>query len=218
VTLSTKANAATGAGGRPLSRRGRKRKAEILDAVLTIVGRDGMAGLSMRALAAEADIPLGATTYYFTTKSELVGEAFRLHAARETERVLDVVVNLPSEPTALQLADQLASFLIEGLSQRRLQLIAEYELLVEATRDEELATLSRSWLNIMQDELKIVMTRLGSPSPEVDVDVLLGLLAGLEVDHLSAEPTAVDSVRIQMVVRRAVMALFPTAGKPGPKQ
>jgi TetR/AcrR family transcriptional regulator, regulator of biofilm formation and stress response len=217
MTLSPKTDA-TGAGGRPLSLRGKKRKAEILDAVLTIVGRDGMAGLSMRTLAAEAGIPLGATTYYFTTKSELVAEAFRLHAARETERVLAVALNLPPEPTALQLADQLTGFLIQGLSDRRLPLIAEYELLVEATRDDELATLSRSWLNIMQDELKNVMTRLGSRSPEVDVDVLLGLLAGLEVDHLSDEPTAAERTRIRMVVRRAVMALFPAVDVPHPDE
>jgi DNA-binding transcriptional regulator YbjK len=217
VTLFAKTDA-TGAGGRPLSLRGKKRKAEILDAVLTIVGRDGMAGLSMRALAAEADIPLGATTYYFTTKSELVAEAFRRHAARETERVLAVALNLPPEPTALQLADQLTSFLIQGLTDRRLPLIAEYELLVEATRDDDLATLSRSWLNIMQDELKSVMIRLGSPSPEVDVDVLLGLLAGLEVDHLSGEPTAAERAHIRTVVRRTVMALFPALDGPRSKE
>lgn len=61
-----------------------------------------------------------------------------------------MALNLPPEPTALRLADQVTSFLIQGLSRRRLRLIAEYELLAEATRDDEPNTLSRSSLNIMQ--------------------------------------------------------------------
>lgn len=197
------------ATGRRLSRRGRQRKTEILEAVLRIVGRHGIAGLSMRALATEADIPLGATTYYFTTKSQLIAEAFQLHAARETQRVLDAARHLPAKPTARQLADQLTSFLIQGLTMHRLQLISEYELLVEATRDEQLASLSRSWLHVMRKELRIVAARLGSPTPKADVDVLLCLLAGLEVDHLSAEPTAAERARIRSAVRRAVTALYP---------
>ena len=45
----------------PPSKRGVARKTEILDAALPIIGRDGLGGLSMRALATEAQIPLGAT-------------------------------------------------------------------------------------------------------------------------------------------------------------
>ena len=49
----------------------------------------------------------------------LMTEAFRLHAARETERGLAAALNLPPEPTALELADQLTSFPIKGAAHRR---------------------------------------------------------------------------------------------------
>src|SRR5260370_26871352 len=101
--------AAEDGGSRPFSRRGRERKIEILDAALRIVGRDGLAALSMRSLAVEADMPLGATTYYFTSKSALIAEAFRLHASRETDRVLHAIHQLPAEPSSQQLSDQLTS-------------------------------------------------------------------------------------------------------------
>lgn len=200
---------------RRLSRRGRERKIEILDAALRIVGRDGLAALSMRSLALEADMPLGATTYYFNSKTALIAEAFRLHASRETERVLHAVGQLPAQPSARQVSDQLTSFLLGGLTEYRRQLISEYELLVGATREPELASLSRSWQEPMRRELRSVAKKLGSAKPAVDAQLLLGLLAGLEVDHLSAEPDASEQAEIRAVVRRAVGALFPRrTGRP----
>jgi DNA-binding transcriptional regulator YbjK len=206
VSVTTPSEAGS---SRRLSRRGRERKIEILDAALRIVGRDGLAALTMRSLAVEADMPLGATTYYFTSKSALIAEAFRLHASRETERVLDAIRQLPAQPSARQLSDQLTSFLLGGLTEHRRQLISEYELLVGATREPELASLSRSWQQAMQRELRNVARKLGSARPTVDAQLLLGLLAGLEVDHLSAEPDATDQAAIRAVIRRAVGALFP---------
>lgn len=203
------ATASDPGSSRRLSRRGRERKIEMLEAALRIVGRDGLAALSMRSLAVEADMPLGATTYYFSSKSALIAEAFRLHASRETERVLQAIRQLPTEPSARQLADQMTNFLLGGLTKHRHQLISEYELLVGTTREPELASLSRSWQQAMQRELRRVAKKLGSPQPAVDAQLLLGLLAGLEVDHLSAEPDTTDQAAIRAVIQRAVGALFP---------
>jgi len=51
--------------------------------------------------------------------------------------------------------------------------------------------------------------KLGSAQPAVDAQLLLGLLAGLEVDRLSAEPDAIDQAAIRAVIGRAARALFP---------
>jgi len=196
---------------RRFSRRGRERKIEILDAALRIVGRDGLAALTMRSLAVEADIPLGAITYYFASKSVLIAEAFRVHAALETERVLLAIRQLPAEPSVRQLSEQLTSFLLGGLTEHRRQLISEYELLIGATREPELANLSRFWQQAMQRELSDIARKLGSSQPAIDAQLLLELMAGLEVDNLSTEPDTADKARIQAVILRAVSALFPPA-------
>ncbi len=194
--------------GRQFSQRGKKRKIEILDAALRIIARDGLSELTMRALALEADIPLGATTYYFSSKSAIISEAFKLHAERETNRVLAATRKLSPGRSTHQFADELSKFLIGGLTDHRNQLIAEYELLIGATREPNLAALSRSWQIPMRRELSDVAGRLGSPMPVVDAQVLLGLLAGLEVDYLSVEPSAIDKARIRSILRRSVSALF----------
>ncbi|MGW1284542.1 TetR/AcrR family transcriptional regulator, partial [Streptomyces sp. NPDC002586] len=47
-----------------------ERRQRIIDAAIRVVGRDGIAGLSHRSVAAEADVPLGSTTYHFATLEE----------------------------------------------------------------------------------------------------------------------------------------------------
>lgn len=53
------------------------RQARILDAVLTLLSRHGISGVSMRAVAREAGVALGLVNYYYQDKVTLVGAALR---------------------------------------------------------------------------------------------------------------------------------------------
>lgn len=54
-----------------------ERRQRIIDAAIRVVGAKGIAGLSHRSVAAEADVPLGSTTYHFKTLDELMVAALR---------------------------------------------------------------------------------------------------------------------------------------------
>lgn len=61
----------------------------ILDAVLAVLGRDGIAGVSMRAIAREAGVSVGLATYYFPDKNAMIAAALdRLGA--EDAQLLDI--------------------------------------------------------------------------------------------------------------------------------
>lgn len=49
----------------------------ILDATLTVLAREGIAGVSMRAVAREADVAVGLANYHFDSKTELISAALR---------------------------------------------------------------------------------------------------------------------------------------------
>jgi len=49
----------------------------ILDATLVVLAREGIAGVSMRAVARQADVAVGLTNYYFDSKTDLIGAALR---------------------------------------------------------------------------------------------------------------------------------------------
>jgi len=55
---------ATGTAPRPAPH-GPARRRSILEATVRLLVRGGLAGVTHRAVAREADVPLAATTYYF---------------------------------------------------------------------------------------------------------------------------------------------------------
>lgn len=68
------------AGRAAHSRVGRRndpdRRDRIIDACLEVISQSGVAGTSHRKVAAQADVPLGAMTYYFDGMDDLLREAF----------------------------------------------------------------------------------------------------------------------------------------------
>jgi DNA-binding transcriptional regulator YbjK len=191
----------------PPSERGVARKTEILDAALRVIGRDGFGGLSMRALAAEAQMPLGAMGYYFKGKQELIVEAFYRHTHRETERVVKTITDLREGDPSQDVADRLAEFVIEGLGQAREQLLAEYAFLVESSRRPELARTSTTWQHSLRTQLQRVLVGMGSESPNTDARLILAVLAGLEVDNLAAPLQPAQARMVRAVLRRLFSAL-----------
>ena len=63
---------------RPRARRsrGEQTRRRILEAVLTVIARDGIRGVTHRAVAAEAGVQLSLTTYYFRDIESMISEAF----------------------------------------------------------------------------------------------------------------------------------------------
>lgn len=53
------------------------RRQRIIDAAIRIAEHKGIAGLSHRTVAAEADVPLGSTTYHFASLDDLLVAALR---------------------------------------------------------------------------------------------------------------------------------------------
>ena len=68
----------------------------ILDAALRLLAREGIAGVSMRAVAREADVSLGLVNYYYTDKHHLVCAALR-RIEEEDVALLDAEPGLDAE-------------------------------------------------------------------------------------------------------------------------
>ncbi|MEU8764186.1 TetR family transcriptional regulator [Streptomyces sp. NPDC048659] len=118
------------------------RRERIVDAALRVVGRAGIAGLSHRTVAAEADVPLGSTTYHFGSLDELLVAALRRandnlgRALREDPGVAD-----PGSDLAAALA-RLVGVWIGG---DRTGVELEYELYLAALRRPALRPVADEW-------------------------------------------------------------------------
>ncbi|MFE0136234.1 TetR/AcrR family transcriptional regulator [Streptomyces sp. NPDC059037] len=108
-----------------------ERRQRIIDAAIRVVGQKGIGGLSHRSVAAEADVPLGSTTYHFKTLDELMVAALR--QANEGFAKAVAARSAFEDPRA-DLAGELAALLGEWLAGDRTEVELEYELYLAALR------------------------------------------------------------------------------------
>ncbi|MDX3851535.1 TetR/AcrR family transcriptional regulator [Streptomyces sp. AK02-01A] len=127
-----------------------ERRQRIIDAALRVVGRGGIAGLSHRTVAAEADVPLGSTTYHFASLDELLVAALRqanegfATAVRESGALAD---------PRCDVAGELARLTGEWLAGDRVGVELEYELYLAALRRPALRPVAAEWCAAMAETL-----------------------------------------------------------------
>jgi DNA-binding transcriptional regulator YbjK len=112
-------------------RRGNRRRRALLDAALQVIGRDGLAAVTQRAVAAEAGLPPSALYYYFPTLDDLVTAAL----VDVNDRCLADLRTLPDRGDALH---ALAVVIVDSCRRRRSEILAELELWVLAARRDTL--------------------------------------------------------------------------------
>ena len=167
--------------------RGQHRRAEIIEAALRVVERDGAAGVTHRAVAREADVTTSLTTYHFSTLDDLLVAALSAVAEeyvgqlREVERGDDALTGL---------AELIAA---AGGSGRR-RALAERELSTLAARRPALRPVARHWREAVAD-----IARRYTSDP-IAVEALVSAADGIcAAILLEIEQADVDRIRTVLV-------------------
>jgi DNA-binding transcriptional regulator YbjK len=126
--------------------RGRQRRTELLTAALAVVERDGVAGVSHRAVAAEAGVSVASTTYHFASLDDLLVAALTWAAEDLAAELQERATELGARP-----ADELAQLIEHCLVYRRGRTLAEYELYLLAARRPALREAAAAWLEPLTD-------------------------------------------------------------------
>ncbi|MFF0424306.1 MULTISPECIES: TetR/AcrR family transcriptional regulator [unclassified Streptomyces] len=163
------------------------RRERIVDAALAVVGRAGIGGLSHRTVAAEADVPLGSTTYHFASLDELLVAALR-KANEGFGRLLREHPALTDPDTGLAAA--LARLLGEWLGGERARVELEYELYLAALRRPALRPVAAEWT----DSVVAVLAHRTDP---VSARALVAVMDGICLQVLLTEvPYDEDYARV----------------------
>jgi DNA-binding transcriptional regulator YbjK len=146
-----------------------ERRRRIIDAAMRVVGRSGIAGLSHRTAAAEADVPLGSTTYHFASLDELLVAALR----QANEGFASAIRNSGAlaDPEC-DVAAELARITGEWISRDRTGVELEYELYLAALRRPALRPVAAEW----GDGVAEILSRRTDP---VTARALVALLDGI---------------------------------------
>ncbi|MCF6523363.1 TetR/AcrR family transcriptional regulator [Streptomyces sp. JJ36] len=169
-----------------------ERRRRLVDAAVRVVADRGIAGVSHRRVAREADVPLGSTTYHFASLDDLLGAALRqiseewLAGMERWDRRTD---------PALPLADALTGLVLEWLAGDRTRTRLEYELYLAALNHERLRPLAAECL----DGLTALLHR--RTGDEATARALTALLDGLTLQFLLTDRPA-DPQTIRTLVAR----------------
>ncbi|UNO42734.1 TetR family transcriptional regulator [Streptomyces sp. MST-110588] len=151
------------------------RRQRIIDAAIRVIGARGIAGLGHRAVAAEADVPLGSTTYHFATLDDLLVAALRqINTAWLAE--VGRWARRPAPRAAL--AEDVTDLIEQSLAGDRAQVEMEYEIYLAALRRTAVRPIAAECL----DELARLLTlRTGDAQT---ARTLVALIDGLLIQYL----------------------------------
>lgn len=199
--------------GRKASRQGsEQRRQAILDAAMRLIVRDGVRAVRHRAVAAEAQVPLSATTYYFKDIDDLITDTFALFVERNAEALSafwssvegdlqEMAAVLADDPGARgSLVERIVELAVQyvqvQLTERREHLLAEQAFRQEALLNPRLRELADAHQRILSSA-PCISSRCSVPGSEQDAKVLTSIILQMEYQGLvdGVEQLAVDEMR-----------------------
>ncbi|MEV0123207.1 TetR family transcriptional regulator [Streptomyces sp. NPDC050703] len=166
--------------------RGQRRRAQIIEATLTIVRRDGATGVTHRTVAKEAGITTSLTLYYFATLDDLLVAALTSVTDAYTQRIRRLI-DTEDDPL-----DGLAQLIAESAGPGRERALAERELSTLAARRPALRPVARRWRDNVAE---LARTQTGDANAiEAFVALSDGLCTAILLDDHEADPAHIRAL------------------------
>ncbi|MFF5703095.1 TetR/AcrR family transcriptional regulator [Streptomyces sp. NPDC012794] len=190
------------------------RRTLIADTAIALVAAAGLRGLTHRAVDGAAALPAGSTSYYFRTRTALIGACYRRLAELDLAD-LDGA-GPPQTPQDRDAAARLLGTLLhQWLTRGRERQLARFELSLETARNPELEPALRQAGLAARARAAAVLAALGAPRPGESAELLAAWTDGLLYDRLAgalahARP-APDPAELTAVARRMIDAALAPA-------
>ena len=189
----------------------------LLDAAFLVIAQKGLEGVSHREVAKVAGVSPALTTYYFSSKLDLILKTFDRYVEQglpaisalwqQAYDILDEIEKgLSAKNGVARLASLAASFLCLPENRHRNEIAFELAFFHQPRLEPELAERVRAYREGMRAPALEFCQRCDSPVPQVDADLLMGLIARLEFEQLnqtidvSVERSAAQLERLIMVI------------------
>ncbi len=179
--------------------RGAPRRDRIVEAALVVIANVGPDALTHRRVASAAGVPVAATTYWFSSKEELVRAAFDRAVDRDLERLTERAVSALTW-TRATVARELARTLHANLADRTTALV-DGSLWLEAVRRPELRAVAERWEDAYVAFYAGVLQRIDPAITDVDVRLITATIEGLMMQELTRERPHSERVLAQWLER-----------------
>jgi DNA-binding transcriptional regulator YbjK len=186
------------------TKRANPRRRDILEATLRVIGETGVKSVTHRAVAHEASVALASTTYYFDSKDALVEEALELMIERSIEYVRRYT-DCPASISREELIDRIMGFADATVNDPNAFVLAQYELMLEAGREEYLRPLARRWTIAYMDGFERVVRSAGVPDSATEI--ITNFVEGALLNHVTTPSDDFLEGRLRPMLTELVEAL-----------
>lgn len=183
----------------------------ILDATIKLIIRGGIDAVRYRDVAAESGVALGTISYQFPSREELIRSAFQFYLASCESSLREMAAGARlREPR--DVAKLFTDVLQTEFAKPDRAYLAEYELLVYAARDPQMAEMLTEWDRRLIAELGTILESVGVQTPLATAETLLELSRGFQLVRLGQKKT--NFADLYSRIERVLTALCATAGTP----
>jgi DNA-binding transcriptional regulator YbjK len=166
--------------------RGERRRAELIEATLEVIEREGVGGVSHRAVATVAGVSPSAALHHYPTLDDLLVAAL-VSANKSSVDAVEAVEDISG----------LADLLGGHITDHRTRFVAVYELYLLAARRPALRPEAYRWISSVEDAAR----RLGAD--ETGTRALCAALDGLGLQALLSDQVP-DRAEMTAVLRRTL--------------
>lgn len=162
------------------------RKTVIADAAIALLASAGAKGLTHRAVDAQAGLPLGSTSFYCRTRSELMTLALTRHAALDMQDLQADANRMACTDWRL---DDFIDLLVERVADwlsppKRARLVARFELFMMASRDADLAAIVARQRQHFLQATEAALRRAGVARAAQVAPMVLITVDAILLDHI----------------------------------
>lgn len=180
----------------------------IISAVLRIIGEDGVAGVTNRRIAREADVSLGSITYHFATQHDLLRESLLHFVSEETRKFTRIAeearVDRLDIAEAGAIVQQVASSTTCDANK-----IAPFELYIQAGRDPRLRAAAAECFAAYDRLACSILTALGVADAEHKASAVVSLIMGQSLRRLATGSASDDLGRMLLNLTQGSQAATP---------
>lgn len=169
------------------------RRDRIAAAAIQVISEHGIGGLTHRAVATVADVPVGSTTYHFSTLDDLLEVAMSEAARQNVAQLRGWADALPAD---CDFAVEWARLVVDQLDARHRATSAEYDIYVAALHRTRLRPAAAQWDEALAEIF-------GSRTDPLTGRMFAALFCGLVLQASLSEP-APTAEQIELLARRAL--------------
>ncbi|MEH6942709.1 TetR/AcrR family transcriptional regulator [Bacillus sp. JJ722] len=185
-----------------------KRKKDIAEATWRVISEQGMEGATVRNIAKEAGLSLGALQHYFSSQAGLLSYAMNLVIERVTLRIHAITArNSPPKEMVVEILLQM----IPTDQETMLEIQVWYEFVMYARNKPELCSVQDdgvlSGLMVLFEKLDENHLIKKDLDLEIEIEKLYAIVDGLAL-HAALEPGRLDKERILSILKNHIDYLF----------